>query len=156
MKSQQADKAAENQCSQVADLIEKYHLPQIRIETNGIGKFLPELLKKKLCERRIVCAVLPVHSCVPKAVRITEALDARLANGSLLFHQRIKQTPLMDEIASWTPDAKQIHDDGLDALAGCLLAEPVHLIRNFQTFETKPDWRYSNLSTAFTLEDIKI
>ena len=54
LKSQQADRAAENQCSQVADLIEKYHLPQIRIETNGIGKFLPELLKKTLQEMHII------------------------------------------------------------------------------------------------------
>lgn len=156
LKSQQPDKAAESQCSQVVDLIERYHLPQIRIETNGIGKFLPELLKKTLCERHIVCAVLPVHSHVPKAIRITEGLDARLANGSLLFHVRIKQTPLMDEIASWTPDARQIHDDGLDALAGCLLAEPVHLTRNFQGFESKPDWRYSQATGVFTLDDIKI
>ena len=156
LKSGQVDKAAECQCNQVADLIEKYHLPQIRIETNGIGKFLPELLKKTLQERHIICAVLPVHSHVPKAVRIIESMDARLANGSLLFHERIKQTPLMDEIASWTPAAKQMHDDGLDALAGCLLSEPVRLAKNFSSFENKPDWRYSQISRVFTLDDIKI
>ncbi|MBP5534846.1 MAG: phage terminase large subunit [Alphaproteobacteria bacterium] len=156
LKSEQIDKAAENQCNQVADLIEKYHLPQIRIETNGIGKFLPELLKKTLQERHIVCAVLPMHSHVPKAVRITESMDARLANGSLWFHERVKHTPLMNEIASWTPDARQMHDDGLDALSGCLLSEPVHLTRNFQNFESKADWRYSQTSSVFTLDDIKI
>ena len=156
LKANQTDKAAEYQCNQVVDLIEKYHLPQIRIETNGIGKFLPELLKKTLQERHVFCAVLPVHSHIPKSVRITESMDARLANGSLWFHERIKQTPLMDEIASWTPGARQIHDDGLDALAGCLLSEPVHLERNFQSFGSKPDWRYSHSSAVFTLDDIKI
>lgn len=156
LKSKRVDKAVEDQCNQVADLIEEYHLPQIRIETNGIGKFLPELLKKTLQERHIICAVLPMHSHIPKAVRITESLDARLANGSMWFHERIKQTPLMEELASWTPDARQMHDDGLDALAGCLLSEPVRLVRNFRNFENKPDWRYSNSSVAFALDDIKI
>ena len=155
LKAGQADKAAESQCHQVADLIEKYHLPQIRIETNGIGKFLPELLKKVLHERHIVCAVLSVNSHVPKSVRITESMDARLANKSLWFHRRIKQTHLMDEMAMWTPGARQMHDDGLDALSGCLLSEPVHLIRNFGSFEQRPDWRYSSSSNAFTLDDIK-
>ena len=56
-----------------------------------------------------------------------EALDARLSNGSIYMNERIKQTPFIQEMTDWNADAKNIHDDGLDALAGCLSAEPVRL-----------------------------
>lgn len=157
LKVEQAGKAAEIQCEKVADLIEKYHIPQIRIETNGIGRFLPELLKNTLQRRRIVCAVLPVHSHIPKAVRITESLDARLANGSLLFHNRVKETPLMEELNAWTPENSKMHDDGLDALAGCLLSEPVRFTRCAkQTVKAGADWRYGGQITNLSLEDVTI
>lgn len=150
------EKAAEIQCQKVANMIRTYHLPQIRIETNGIGKFLPELLKKTLQEQRSVCAVLPVHSHQPKALRISEALDARLANRSLFFHAKLKNTPIMEEMNSWNPENKHMHDDGLDALAGCLLSEPVRLERHFSSTKEHIDWRYGSSVGTLDLGDIKI
>lgn len=150
------EKAAEIQCQKVADIIKTYHLPQIRIETNGIGKFLPELLKKTLQEQRIVCAVLPMHSHTPKALRISEAFDARLANHSLFFHAKLKSTPIMEEMNSWNPENKNMHDDGLDALAGCLLSEPVRLVRHFSSTKKHIDWRYGSSVGTLDLRDIKI
>ncbi len=155
LKVENKGKAAQAQCAQVADFIERYHLPQVHIETNGIGKFLPELLKKTLQERRLVCAVLPEHSRIPKAVRIVEAMDARLANGSLYFHQRIRSTPLMEEITTWTADNSKTHDDGLDALAGCLLCQPIRLTRHIKGFAAPPDWRFGATPARLSLDDIK-
>jgi hypothetical protein len=37
------------------------------------------------------------------------------------------RTPFPSEMAEWSPTARGAQDDALDALAGCLLAEPVRL-----------------------------
>lgn len=139
---QDENNAAEEQCFNVSNAIERYHLPCVMIETNGIGKFLPELLKKTLKEKGIGCAVLPKISHIPKVRRILEALDARLSNGSIYMNERIKQTPFIQEMTDWNADAKNIHDDGLDALAGCLSAEPVRLKYNAKT-ATFLSWQQS-------------
>ena len=134
--------AAEYQCRQVIQAIQNYHLPCVMIETNGIGKFLPELLKKHLKEGGTVCAVIPKISHMSKAQRILEALDARLANGSVFMHERIKQTPFMQEITQWHADNKNMHDDGLDALSGCLLAEPVRLSCSVKPAISSLAWKF--------------
>ena len=149
-------KSAEIQCQKVSELLRLYHLPLIRIETNGIGKFLPELLKKTLQERKINSAVLSMNSHTPKASRICQALDARLANASLFFHDRVRSTPLIDEMNSWTPENRYQHDDGLDALAGCLLSEPVHLGRQFIASKSYVDWRYGHSLEKLHLDDVEI
>ncbi|MBE6449234.1 MAG: hypothetical protein E7013_00845 [Alphaproteobacteria bacterium] len=151
-----AEKSAQIQCQKVAQMIKLYHLPQIRIETNGIGKFLPELLKQTLQQMHIVCAVLPVHSSIPKSLRISESLDARLASSSLWLHERVKQTPFMEEITSWNPQAQNMHDDGLDALSGCLSSEPVHIAKHFIPIQPEPDWRYGQMINNFNLDDVKL
>ncbi len=40
----------------------------------------------------------------------------------------------------WQPGAKG-RDDGLDAVAGCLLSQPVRLARPGLTAGGRPDWR---------------
>ena len=76
-----------------------------------------------------------------KAQRILEALDVRLANGSVFMHERVKNTPFMQEITEWNADLKNIHDDGLDALSGCLLAEPVRIKGNSGTSFNLFNWQ---------------
>ena len=149
-------KEAQTQCQMVASIIDLYHLPQIRIETNGVGKFLPELLKKELQERQIFCSVLSVNSHIPKSVRICQALDVRLANRSLFIHEKNRTSCFMDEMKSWCPDNKNGHDDGLDALAGCLLSEPIHLTRGFFCAKDHVDWRFGNSLKKLDLNDIRL
>ena len=135
------ENSAEVQCRKVADFVEKNYLPSVCVETNGIGKFLPALLKAEIQKRRLRCAVLEKISHTPKEKRIIEAFDAILANGSLKVHQSVKQTPFMDELTEWSPSAF-VHDDGLDAVAGCLLCETVRLPRTNVRPRQMPDWRY--------------
>ena len=136
-----ADHSAEIQCQKVADFIERNYLPSVCVETNGIGKFLPALLKAEIQKRRLRCAVLEKISHTPKQRRIVEAFDAILANGSLKVHQSVRQTPFMDELTEWNPTAF-VHDDGLDAVAGCLLSETVRLPKVKTSPRPRPDWRY--------------
>lgn len=113
-------------CRQVADFAERLFLPSIRVERNGIGAFLPTLLRNELNRRGVACAVIASSSSTSKDQRILDAFDARLAAGSLYAHRNVLTTPFCTELEEWRPGCKG-PDDGMDAVAACLLAEPVRL-----------------------------
>ncbi|TCS61684.1 phage terminase large subunit [Varunaivibrio sulfuroxidans] len=115
-------------CRQVAIFVEDLHLPSITLETNGIGRFLPGLLRRTLAERGVACAVVERASRTSKTQRIIDAFDAPLAAGTLHAHAGVWSTPFIAEMREWRPGAK-MRDDGLDAVSGCLLDEPVRLSR---------------------------
>ena len=136
------DESAKKQCCQVLDFAKENHLPAVYVETNGIGKFLPEILKRTFRENAFQCAVLPYTSHSAKAQRILDAFDVLLANGCLKVHEKIKKTDFYKEMEAWHPLSKD-HDDGVDAVAGCLLNAPVRLPRRSYSLKVKPDWRFS-------------
>lgn len=133
---------ARQQCHQVADFIHCYHLPSVTIETNGVGKFLPGLLRNVFQKRGLSCAVVEHHSHKPKDQRIIEAYDATLAAGNLMAHRSVWDTPFIMEMREWTPGNKrQAVDDGLDAVAGCLQSQPVRLKRDTSTPLNPRKWQ---------------
>ncbi|MBU8539027.1 phage terminase large subunit [Falsiroseomonas tokyonensis] len=121
------DDAATQQCRAVAEIARDLLLPVLRVETNGIGKFLPGLLKREINRIGFHCSVLEATSRRAKAERILAALDPVLAARRLLAHEDVFRTRFAREMADWRPDLPGQHDDALDAVAGCLLAEPVRL-----------------------------
>jgi len=66
---------------------------------------------------------------VAEADRILGALEPALAARRLHAHESVFRTPFAAEMAEWRPDAVGARDDALDAVSGCLLAEPVRLVR---------------------------
>ena len=132
---------AEQLCRQTADFVDELHLPSLCLETNGIGKFLPSLLRRELESRDVNCAVVEQYSTIAKDKRILEAFDAPLAAGRIHVHADVQATPFITEMREWRPKGKG-HDDGLDAVAGCLLTEPVRLPRNPQALikSKRPSW----------------
>ena len=81
-------------------------------------------MKQTLARRRIKAAVLEVYSSSDKAVRILEAFEVLLAEKALNVHRKIWSTPFIEEMREWTVEGG-VHDDALDAVAGCLASEPV-------------------------------
>lgn len=135
------DSEAEQQCAQVVRFLEENHLPSIHVETNGIGRFLPGLLRKALETAKVAAAVVERSSSRNKAVRIQEAFDALLADRRLLAHGRVWETAFVREMRDWSPDARyKGQDDGLDAVAGALSCEPFRFDRSTAP-ERRPDWR---------------
>ncbi|MGQ9366635.1 phage terminase large subunit [Azospirillum sp. ST 5-10] len=120
---------AVQQCRAVATLLDALHLPGVHVETNGIGAFLPGLLRAELRRAGVAAAVIAETSTTPKARRILEAFDARLAAGRLHAHRSVWNTPFVREMREWRPEGGRGHDDGLDAVAGCLNAEPMRFDR---------------------------
>ena len=126
-KLKDADEATQL-CRQVVNFVKEYYLPSVCLETNGVGKFLPGLLRRELEMQGVSCAVVEKHSRVNKAERILSAFDVVLASRALNVHRSVWKTSFPTEMREWVPmiSAK---DDALDAVAGCLLSEPVRLRR---------------------------
>ena len=125
---QAAEDQAGRQCRLVAGFVRDLHLPSVSLEINGLGRFLPGLLRGELKKAGVACAVIEVSSRQPKHQRIVEAFDVVLAAGALNAHRSVWDTPFVREMRDWRPDARfKGRDDGLDAVAGCLKAEPVRL-----------------------------
>jgi hypothetical protein len=128
-------------CRQVAAFARDLHLPAVSLETNGLGRFLPGLLRQELRALGVACAVLERCSNRAKDLRIVDAFDAVLAAGRLAAHRSVWETPFIEEMREWQPGGRG-RDDGLDAVAGCLLDEPVRLPRiATASAPARPNWR---------------
>ena len=128
--TQRADLPADpatQQCQAVAQLAREHHLPVIRVETNGLGRFLPAMLRRELARAGAACAVVEHTSRRAKSERILSAFDPLLAARQLHAHDSVFRTPFAREMAEWRPEAKGARDDALDAASGAILAEPVRL-----------------------------
>lgn len=133
---------ARQQCRAVARFAERNFLPAVTVESNGVGRFLPGLLRAEIRALNLSIAVIEAHSSQRKETRILAALDAPLAAGQIRAHRRVFETPLPQEMREWRADGSaKIHDDGLDALAGCLADEPVRLPRTPPPDAVRPGWR---------------
>ena len=129
-------------CRQVAAFARDLHLPAVRVEINGIGHWLPGILRREIAALGLRCAVIEETTRRPKDQRILEAFDVALAAGRLKAHRSVRASPFVAEMREWRPGANG-RDDGLDAVAGCLLSEPVRLPRRPQEPDpgARPDWR---------------
>jgi hypothetical protein len=131
---------ATQQCRAVAAILHETLLPAVRVETNGLGKFLPGLLRRELAAAGVACTVIEHASTRAKEERILAALEPALAARRLHAHESVMRTPFPGEMAEWRPGAAGLRDDALDAVAGCLLAETVRLVRATRA-PRRPDWR---------------
>lgn len=117
---------AGQQCRQVAAHAADLHLPSVTVETNGIGAFLPGLLRQEFGRRRLAVSVQAATARQAKDQRILAALEVPLAARLLRVHRSVLETPFPREMREWRPGARQ-RDDGLDAVAGAIAATPVRL-----------------------------
>ncbi len=131
-------------CRQVAGFARALYLPAVTLETNGLGRFLPGLLRRELAAAGLRCAVVETASRRSKDLRIVDAFDAVLAAGRLHAHRDVWATSFVTEMREWRPGGRG-PDDGLDAVSGCLLAEPVRLPRRPQSgadeMRSRANWR---------------
>jgi len=135
-----AEDPATQQCRRVAAILKETLLPAVRVETNGLGRFLPALLRRVLAEAGVACRVIEHVSTRAKEDRILAALEPALAARRLFAHDSVLRTPFPAEMAEWRTGAAGLRDDALDAVAGCLLAEPVRLVRGTRPAQP-PEWR---------------
>jgi hypothetical protein len=139
---QKEEDAATQQCRAIAECARRFYLPSIAVEINGIGRFLPGILRRELGNSATGCAVIEITSRRPKSLRILEAFDALLAARALHVHRSVLMSPFLHELREWRPTKTSGHDDALDAVAGALSLDPVRLRRG--GFEgVRPNWQSS-------------
>jgi len=120
---------ATQQCKIIARIAKDHYLPTMTVETNGIGKFLPKMLRNELSHAKAPCTLQECHQSQNKDARILESFDAILAAERLSIHKSVLQTPFMSEMQEWRPGINKGHDDGIDAVAGALAQIPDRLAR---------------------------
>jgi len=142
---------ATQQCRQVTSFLKRNYLPNVHLETNGIGKFLPGILRRELTQAGIQCAVVEKHSSEAKAHRIIKAFDVLLAAGGLHAQKSVLASSFIMEMREWHPKRKG-PDDGLDAVAGCLINTPQIIPRQPQkpASEMRPRTNWQKGSGTFT------
>ena len=139
-------------CRQAAQFVLANEQPAITIETNGVGGFLPSILRTELSAAGLAVRVIEHHSSRNKAQRILDAFDPILAARRLHANASIWHTPFIEEMREWAPIGNN-RDDGLDAVSGCLLSQPVR-IKGLLQGGRRPAWRNLPTSRARTGFDI--
>lgn len=119
-----AIKVIGGQVWQICDLVEKYHIPRIVVETNGVGAFAPKWLTACLKQRHLVCGVQEEQAFVNKNKRILEAIEPPLTSNMLWAHTSVLEGPFWDQCKDWQPDTQNQADDYMDAVAGAISAQP--------------------------------
>ncbi|PCI99300.1 MAG: hypothetical protein COB14_06460 [Alphaproteobacteria bacterium] len=120
---------AEQQVNIIAKIAKEFYVPAIAIEINGIGRFLPNILRRALKKVYSPCSVREISNTKSKDIRILEGFDAIMASGRLYVHENVTKTPFIMEMREWRPGKSKGHDDGLDAVAGALSMQPDRLER---------------------------
>ncbi|MDB5477722.1 MAG: hypothetical protein JWM96_217, partial [Alphaproteobacteria bacterium] len=128
------DDAASQQCAQVIHFLQRHAIRNIVLEGNGIGQFLPGLLRQKLKQADYPCGVQVVHNNTNKNLRILTAFEARRAAKAFAIHTRVARTNFLAEMKAFQPSVTHNNDDALDAVAGALLRHvPRYLTQNSYT-----------------------
>lgn len=145
------DQIVGGQVVQICDIVIKYQIPSVVIETNGIGGFAPNLLRQAFKSRNIRCGVIENHETRNKQIRILEALEAPLQSRFLWAHVRIadeETSPVFAQMRDFNPDVKEQPDDYIDSLAGAILRTPIRIAKSVQnrtpTSSTISSWRPNN------------
>lgn len=130
------------QVEQVCDLLERYQLTRVDVETNGIGGHVPSILRGAIRRRGLPCSVREVASTGNKNKRILAALEPPLRSGYLWAHVSVLDV-IEHQMRDWNPAISDQPDDYLDAGAGAIAAEPVRIgkvVANRDARE-RPCWR---------------
>ncbi len=136
---------------QLAELVQKYALPRVSVETNGIGGFAPTVLKAALKQRRLVCGVVSSHSSQNKNMRILEAIEPLLLSRGMLWahidllrdRETGKPAAFWTQARDWNPAVADQPDDLLDSAAGAIAEQPERFRGNvgIPQGDRMEDWR---------------
>lgn len=128
------------QCDKVRELVDRYSIPSITVETNGPGGHVPAILRKALAGRE--CAVVEHFETVNKAERILDALEAPISGGYLWAHVDALDV-FEEQMRDWIPEEREQKDDYIDSGAGAISQTPVRIGKIVGPVQRVPrdDWR---------------
>jgi hypothetical protein len=115
----------DDQCKRAKELVLEYHIPGVKVETNGPGGFIPPRLRKFLAGTG--CAVVDDHSTVNKQKRILDAFEPPLSMGVLWAHVSVLDGAAWDQMKDFNPLSTNQPDDYIDSGAGAIADTPVRI-----------------------------
>lgn len=115
---------ADAQCQAVKGFLETYHVPHLCIETNGIGNFLPDILRKYLGGTG--SSVEGKFTRINKTQKIISAFEVLLASGRLHIHESVLDSKFLMQLRDFDPKTAggRKKDDYIDTVAAAILNEP--------------------------------
>jgi len=119
------------QCEQLREVVTALKLPNVMIETNGPGGFVPAIARKALAGTG--CSVTPhfvAGAQGSKNKRILDAIEPALSGRFLWCHTSVADSGALTQIRDFNPGTTDQPDDFLDSLAGCITASPVKIGRH--------------------------
>ena len=129
---------------QICDLVERFNIPRIVVETNGIGGFAPAVLKAALKQRKLICGVAEEHAVANKNKRILEAYEGPLSSGMLWAHADVLDSNFWDQMKDFNPETQNQADDLIDSGAGAITDTPERIKVNVRDEDGAPrhhNWR---------------
>ncbi|WP_284459625.1 phage terminase large subunit [Cupriavidus campinensis] len=142
------------QVMQICELVRRFNIVHISVETNGLGAFMPKLLQRALKQEELRCGVKEHIAKGNKNERILAGLEPPMKSGVLWAHVDVLNGPMWDEMKDWNPAIKEQPDGYLDSGSGAILEAPVrinHLVGK-PTAENVKDWRQSTGVHEVTFE----
>lgn len=142
------------QVLQACELIRKYNIVHIYVETNGVGAFSEKLLQRAIKQEGLRCGVTAITATANKNRRILDGLEGPLKSGVLWAHVDVINGPAWDQMMVWNPEITNQPDDYLNSAADAILQAPVrinHIVR-IPTDNMGKDWRQSTGVFEVTLE----
>jgi hypothetical protein len=135
------DRIIGGQVWQVRQLVIKYQIPLVTVETNGPGGFVPNILKQAL--KGTGCGVKEEFSTVNKQKRILDAFESPLSARFLWAHVDVLRGPVWDQMRDFNPAVNNQDDDYIDSGAGAISQTPVRIGRivGKPTETRRDDWR---------------
>lgn len=115
----------EGQCEEIRRFVIQYQLPNVTVETNGPGGFVPAILRKKL--KGTGCGVREHYEAVNKKKRILDAWEPALSARFLWAHSQVMGGVLPDQMRDFDPLKPNQADDYLDSGAGAITDLPVRI-----------------------------
>lgn len=112
------------QVFQIADLIEKYHVPSVTVETNGVGAFAPSVLKAALKQRHLRCGVREETAIRNKNQKILESYEDILSSRMLWAHLSVLQGQFWHQLKDFNPLTTNQKDDYIDVAASAITDHP--------------------------------
>ena len=115
------------QCVQVREACEEFNIPMVRVETNGVGAFVPQILLKEV--RGMHIGVDGIYSKGQKGIRIIESFETPMSGGFIHIHRSVAETPFIMQMRDFKPKSSIEHDDYIDASASAIANEPIRISR---------------------------
>jgi hypothetical protein len=140
------------QCLQIRNLVLRYQIPAIDVETNGPGGFVPPILRRALAGTG--CGVREQFSVQDKRSRILDAFEPALSSRFLWAHVSVTDGPAWDQLKDFNPGARNQPDDYIDAGAGAIAQTPVRFgkVIGQPADGHRSDWRPANGVHEVTLD----